>query len=278
MKAILTQTIGPHHRAGDVVKSSNSKIKRLVDKGVATTDHSVIGMFGSVLSWVVASMIMLIATMSMFPDSKLVFGMIGGSTLSPLWVWTLIIFPFLTIIVALMQFYNAKNPYIAYFLATAITLFGGLLIMVGHERATSRYQDKRMSSLASLFLIPLGVLAFIIMLTQTISFGVVDDPMANLVGTKEFAIWTLYVVILMVGVSIAIFFDSDFLHRRRRFIEFLQRKNTAVEYKDKALKALKVFKQTHNQESFNERMVDIFEHTIEQDMKDVLEHTSGKKS
>ncbi len=275
MKAILTQTIGPHHRAGDVVKSSNTKIKRLVDKGVATTDHSVIGMFGSVITWVVASFIMLVATMAIFPDSKLVFGVIGGSSLSSLWIWTLIIFPFLAIIVALTQFYNAKNPYIAYFLATSISLFGGILIMIGHENATSRYQDKRMSGLASLLLIPLGVVTFIIMSTQLFNFGEAGEP--TFVGTKEFVTWTIYVVLVMIGVSIAIFFDSDFLHRRRRFIEFLQRKNTAIEYKDKALKALKVFKQTHNQESFNERMVDIFEHTMEQDMKDVLEHGQGHK-
>ncbi len=276
MKAILTQTIGPHHKAGDVVKSSNKKIQRLIDRGVATADHSLLGMWGSVVTWIVASFIMLMAVTAFFPDSRMVFGIFGGLQLPALWMWTLLVFPFLTIVVALSQFYNAKNPYIAYFLATSISLFGGLMIMVGHENASGRYQDKRMSGLAALFLMPLGAIAFIIMSTSVLAWnGNSANP--SFMDTKHFITWTFYVVILLVGVSIAIFFDSDFLHRRKRFIEFLQRKNTAVEYKARALKALKVFKQTNNQNSFNERMIDIFEHTLEKDMKDVIDHSTHKK-
>ncbi len=269
MKAILTQTIGPHHKAGDVVRSSNTKIKRLIDKGVATEDHSVMGMVGSLVVWVVAAVIMFLTLVSLFPDVSQVFPFVAPG-MSPLWHWTLVLFPFIAVIVALTQYYNAKNPYIAYFLGISISFIGGLLIMVGHEKACNKYQDKRMSGLAALFLVPLGVLSFLIM-SFTLFFW------SGWNGTTHFLIWTVYMVILMIGISIAIFFDSDFLHRRRRFIEFLQRKNTAVEYKDKALKALRVFRETHNQESFNDRIIDIFEHTMEQDMRDVLAATGQIK-
>lgn len=273
MKAILTQTIGPHHRAGDVVKSSNSKIKKLVDKGIATTDHSVLGMWGSVVTWIIAGLLMLTAVISFIPDASVAFPWLGSFNLIALWSWSLMIFPFLAIILSLTQFYNSKNPYIAYFLATAITFIGGIMIMIGHERATSRYQDKRMSGLASLFLIPLGVVAFLIMCIS----GSTSPINGTAASPTQFLIWTIYVVIVMIGCAIGIFFDSDFLHRRKRFIEFLQRKNTAVEYKDRALKALRVFQQTHNQDSFNDRMIDIFEHTMEQDMRDVLSITTQNK-
>ncbi len=267
MKAILTQTIGPHHKAGDVVRSSNTKIKRLIDKGVATEDHSIIGMVGSILVWIIAAMVMFVSVISLFGNAGEIFPF--ATEMSPLWIWTLIVFPFIATIVSLTQYYNAKNPYIAYFLGISISFVGGLLIMVGHERACNKYQDKRMSGLAALFLVPLGVITFLIMTFTSVTWQS-GGPDAGFLTTSHFITWTIYMCLLMIGIAVAIFFDSDFLQRRKRFIEFLQRKNSAVEYKDKALKALRVFRETHNQESFNDRIIDIFEHTLEQDMRDVL--------
>ncbi len=274
MKAILTQTIGPSHKAGDVVKGQNVKIQRLISKGVATPDHSVMGMTGALVTWLISGIIILFSVMSFWPQELM--GNPSHYMLSALWRWTLIIFPFLTITVALLQFYNAKNPYVAYFLATSLTFVGGLMIWAGHEKATSRYQDKRMSGLAALFLMPIGIICFVLMLVSTLGWNS-SDPAADIIDNTHFIIWTVFMVLIMIGIAIGTFFDNDFQARRKRFIDFLRRKNTSIEYKDRAIKALRVFKSTKNQENFNARIIDIFEHTMEQDMRDVLAATGKNK-
>lgn len=277
MKAILTKTIGPHHRAGDVVKSQNSKIKRLIEKGVAIPDHSIIGQLGSILTWFLSTIIILFSVLSFWPSASATIGLPSDHyILSSLWRWTLIIFPFLTIVVALTQYYNSKNPYLASFLGMSMNFIGGFLTWLGHERASDRYQDKRMTGLSALFLVPLSMAAFILMLVSTLGWNS-SNPSKDIIDTTHFIIWTAYMVIIMVGVSISIFFDNDFNHRRKRFIEFLRRKNTSIEYKDRAIKALRVFKETKNHENLNKRIIDIFENTMEQDMRDVMNAVNEDK-
>lgn len=279
MKAILTQTIGPSHKAGDVVQGQNSKIKKLIEKGVATPDHSMIGMVGSIVTWIICGVIIASALFSFFhKDIEIAFGITYKHYVhSSLWRWTLFLFPFLAIVLSLTQFFNSKNPYVAYFLAMSLTFVGGLLIFIGHERAANRYQDKRMSGLAALLLMPMAIISFLIMVITCLAWNATGGGHSDEISTTHFTLWVLFMMLILVGVLFGLFFDNDFINRRRRFIEFLKRKNTSIEYKDRALKALRVFKSTQNQENFNARIIDIFEHTMEQDMKDVLEITGKKK-
>ena len=49
-------------------------------------------------------------------------------------------------------FLNAKKPYVTYFVSFITNIFGGIMVMAGHERMAAKYQPKTMSASAGVTL------------------------------------------------------------------------------------------------------------------------------
>lgn len=272
MKAILNKTVGPNFRAGDVIKGEYTRIKRLVDSGVATADHSKLGMIGCCVTWVMLS-ILLIFTISTFWSHEI--DGFAHQNLSPLWRWTFIIASIYIIMKTLSQFYDARIPYLAYFLAFSFTIIGGILIMIGHEMATRRYQEKKTSSTAAVTLFTTGAIAFSIAFISCWNWNASVHPETgnwfnDVTTPQDFLTWMLWVFVMCVGWSLSRFFDKDFEHRRQRFISFIKRKNATIEYKTKALNYWRAYKATGNAEKFMEKNIDLIEESLDIDRQQLL--------
>lgn len=282
MKAILNKTVGPNFMAGDVIVGDHARIKRLVDSGVATPDHSRLGMIGCVVTWITCSFLVLLAVASWWAHELAFFGYF---TLSSLWRWTFIVLGIWTIVQTIRHFNNGKMPYIAYFMSFATNVIGGLMIMIGHERATSRYQDKKTSSTAAVILFTAGAIAFAIAFLNIWHWNHSDSgiPGANVNAEENFhnlLVWTAFWVVMVIGMSMAKYFDFDFQKRRKRFIAFLRKKNATIEYKTKALQTWRAYKATGNADKFMEKNIELIEESLDIDRQQVTgsEYKAHKKN
>lgn len=276
MRAILNKTVGPNFRAGDVIKGDYSRIKRLVDSGVATADHSIMGMIGCFLTWIIWTGI-LIFTFSTFWGVNI--DQFRYFHLSVFWRWTFIVMGIYIIIKTTLHFYNPKNPYSTYFLSFSTTIIGGIFIMAGHEKSTSRYQSKRTSATAALMLFIIGAIATTIAFISIWNWNAVDNLNGGWFGELSwghFFTWLTYVILMVFGWAVGKYFDRDFKHRRKRFIGFLVRKNVSVEYKTKALTHWRAYKATGNSEKFMEKNIDLLEEALEIDRNQLLGKPKGK--
>lgn len=278
MRAILNKTVGPNFRAGDVIKGDYARIKRLIDTGVATSDHSMMGMFGCFLTWIIWSLI-LIFTISTFWEHQ-----IDGNKvylLSPYWRWTFIVMGIYIIIKTTMHFFNPKNPYSTYFLSFSTTIIGGIFIMAGHEKATSRYQARRTSATAAIILYSTASIATAIAILSFWNWNKIDNANGAMVNAsvtmKHIFTWLLYVTLMVFGWAAGKYFDKDYKHRRKRFIGFLVRKNVSVEYKTKALTHWRAYKATGNADQFMAKNIDLLEESLEVDRNQLLGPDKTKK-
>lgn len=271
MKAILNKTIGPNFRAGDVIKGDYSRIKRLIDSGIVTADHSLLGMFGCFITWITWGFLMLFAISTFWSHE------INGfkhAMLSPLWRWTIIVLGIYSVIKTTSQFFSALSPYTSYFMSFSTTLIGGIFIMAGHERATSRYQEKRTSATAGIILFTTGAIAFSIAFMSIWNWNSVDSAtggayLNDSMSWQHFFTWLLWGFVMLFGWSVAKFFDKDFQHRRKRFISFIARKNITIEYKTKALTHWRAYKATGNADKFMEKNIELLEESLEVDRNQV---------
>lgn len=272
MKAILNKTIGPNFMAGDVIKGDYSRIKKLIDNGVATSDSSIIGMIGCAITWAMCGTIMVLTLITFWSHN------IDGFkhyTLSSLWRFTILALCIYTIFKTNSQFWKGKTPYVAYFLAFITTIVGGILIMIGHERSSSRYQDRRTSSTAAIMIFSSGAIAIAIAILTTWhwnypSWGVDDGvPLSNM-SLRHWLVWGLYMFVACLGYSFAKFFDINFVNRRKRFIGFLRKKNVTIEYKTKALNYWRAYKETGNADKFMEKNIELLEESLEVDRQQTL--------
>ncbi len=264
MKAILNKTVGPNFRAGDVIKGDYSRVRRLIDSGIATADHSMLGMFGCFLTWISWAFLMLFA-MSTFWSHEI--DGFDHAMLSPLWRWTILLLGLYVVIKTISQFFSASSPYISYYMSFSTTIFGGIFIMAGHERATSRYQEKRASATAGILLFTTGAIAFSIAFISIWNWNSSNNGvfLNDRMSWHHFLVWMLWVFVMLFGWAIAKFFDKDFKHRRKRFISFLAKKNVAIEYKTKALSHWRAYKATGNADKFMEKNIELLEESLEVD-------------
>lgn len=280
MRAILNKTMGPNFRAGDVIHGEYSRISRLVKSGIATADHSITGMVGCVVTWVACAALAIFAISTFWGH-----GIFDHRVLSPLWRWTLISFSIWISIAAAQQFFTGQKAYTTYYLSFATNIIGGILIMVGHERATSRYQDRRTSGISAIVLYGVGSILFSMALLSILHWNGLEA--SNHLGVEafdritwgHFFFWLLWMVIFFTGYFIARFFNKDFANRRKRFIGFVQRKNVTIEYKTKALNYWRAYKNTGNAEEFMEKNIDLIEKSLDVDRKQLLpeKDTKNKK-
>ncbi len=270
MKAILNKTIGPNFRAGDVISGDSSRIRRLVHSGVATPDHSVTGMIGCIITWVVWAFILAFAVSTFWAHEVDSF---KHYMLSPLWRWTLIVMGIYIIFQTSRHFLNSKTPYTVYFMSFSTTILGGLFIMAGHERATSRYQEKKASATAAIILYSVGAIAFAVAFMSIWNWNAVDSidgEKMDRMTMKDWYVWMFYIFMMLFGWSAGKYFDRDFQKRRKRFIGFVARKNVTIEYKTKALNYWRAYKATGNADKFMEKNIELIEESLEVDRNDII--------
>lgn len=266
MLAILQKTVGPNFKAGDVIRGDNSRIKRLEDKGIVTADHSTLGMAGSIVSFILSGIIFVVAILSFFPwftwDPTHIL-------LSPLWRWTLLITSSINISLNLAFFINANNPYTAYYMAFATNIFGGILVMAGHEKSVAKYQNKRTSASAAVILFVIGALSFVTAITSNVVWSV--NKFNDHITVAHFITWLIYIILLVVGASFAVFYDFDFNKRRNRYIDFLKRKNMTIKYKTNALHAYRAYQKSGNAHKFLEKNIELLEKSLESDRQQIID-------
>ncbi len=266
MLAILQKTVGPNFKAGDVIRGENSRIKRLSNQGLVTKDHSLIGMVGSILSIVFSILLIIFVVLTSFPHITYKYLHVN---FSPLWSLTFVAMSLLTIALNIKYFITGKMPYITYFLSFNNNIFGGIMIMGGHESTSSKYQPATISTTAAIILYSISAIA----IADLVISNVVWNESGYFSGTSitwtHMFGWILYVLLMIAGIIFAIYFDVDYDKRRKRYINFLKKKNATIEYKTKALNAFRAYKMTGNADKFMEKNISILEETLDVDRKQI---------
>lgn len=277
MKAILNKTIGPNFKAGDVIRGDYSRIKRLVNSGVATPDHSLAGMAGCMITWVIWAFLLAFAISTFWAHE------IDGFKhyrLSSIWRWTIIILGIYIIIKTSTYFSNPYRPYSTYFLVFSTTIIGGVLIMAGHERSTRRYQERKSSATAAIILYSIGAIALAVAVMSIWNWNSVesiDGDAMDRMTRRDWFVWMFYAFLMLFGWSAAKIFDKDFIRRRKRFIGFVARKNVTIEYKTKALNYWRAYKATGNADKFMEKNIELIEESLAVDRNDISGDLKKKK-
>lgn len=287
MKAILRKTIGPNFRAGDIITGQNSRIKRLNDKGIVTLDHSLIAMIGNIISIIFSFLVLIFSVLTIFPFIQNLTMDQFNVPLSMGWIWriTLIIISAITISINISYFLNARIPYLTYFLSFSSNIFGGIAIMAGHEKTVSKYQPPATSLGAAISLFVLGSLSFAIAVYANILYMIMIingdiDPNEFFSSAEEFKIallWIAYILVISSGMIIGVYFDIDYKNRRKRYIGFLKNKNATIEYKTKAVQAMRAYKNTGNSDKFLERNIELIEESLEIDRNQIERPEKNKK-
>lgn len=275
MRAILNKTVGPNFQAGDIIHGENHRIKKLVSSGVATADHSITGMFGCGIVWITTTLLILFSIYTFWAHK---INGIDHRTLSALWRWTFIVLGIWVILKSTSQFFTGQSSYSAYYSGFIFSLLGGILIMAGHERATSRYQDRRTSSYAAIMLFGIGSICISMAIVSIVKWNIHEAGQVNdRITWGHFTYWLIWIIIYFVGYIIAKRFDNDFAHRRKRFIGFVKRKNVTIEYKTKALNYWRAYKETGNAEQFMEKNISLIEESLDVDRAQLIQGKKNKK-
>lgn len=272
MLAILNKTIGPNFKAGDVIRGENSRIKKLRNQDLVTMDHSLIGMSGSIITFILCGLFAFLVVVSMFPHEV----NLGDHTIFS-WPWkiSLLLLLFFTVWKAITQFNNGLNPYSSYFLSFITNIFGGVFIMAGHETSSSRYQDKTVSSTAAVSLYTIGALCIAVFLVSTIMWN--TGKFGDNITTAHIILWILWWILVIIGYIVGLYFDRDYKQRRQRFIAFLKKKNATIEYKTKAAAAMRAYKNTGNADMFVDRNLELITESLNIDRQQVEDQKNQKK-
>ena len=256
MRAILKKTVSPNFRAGDILKGENDKIKNLVRKNIAVLDSSLLAYWGLWISVISNLFLMSFLVFISLPISHnyipLKIPFIWGAMLSFL--------ASISIMMNISYFYNIKAPYVTCFLMSLINPIAGIMFLVGNERVSASYNPKTMSISAVMFTTTMVILTFASALLSIIDFNIILFP--NIPGFATmimFPIWTAFLVIGFMGSGA---YDIDFMRRRKRFITFLAKQNTKIEYRTKALNAYRAYLNTGNAEKLVKDNVDILSETL----------------
>ena len=273
MLAILKKTVGPNFRAGDIIKGDNSRIKRLNKKGLVTLDHSFIAMMGNIFSIVFASLFVIFILLTHF---NWMYRYIPVH-FSFVWEMTFFSLGVLTIFINIAYFLNAKIPYVAYFLSFTMNIFGGIAIMAGHEKTSSRYQPSSISAPAAVILFTIASLLLSVAVIVNVNYNSDHGIFVAKSWLRNFVSWLFFVLLFISGIIIAAAYDINYSLRRKRYIAFLKRKNATIEYKTKALNAYRAYQKSGNADKFMEKNIELLEKTLNIDREQIVGKKDGKK-
>ncbi len=271
MKAILRKTVSSDFQAGDVIRGENSRITRLRDNGLVIMDHSILGMIGSIITFVLSTALLIFLVLTFFPeiDRYLKF------TIPLYWSITLFILLFIIIFLNIAFFLNGNIPYVTYFLNFGTNIIGGIFVMSGHEKASSKYQPNTISSSAAVVLYTLGALSLILLVVGIVNYN--TEIFYENIWWKNITIWIFYILLVTTGSFIGVLYDLNYQNRRRRFINFLRKKNAIVKYKEKALNTYKAYQKTGNADEFMKKNILFLEETLGIDQKQLEDEIKESK-
>ncbi len=270
MIAILKKTVGPNFRAGDVITGSHSRISKLHERGLVTLDHSMLSMIGNLFSIIFSSLFFWFVVLVHFKWMQRYIPV----DFTFVWSLTFLFISSITILINTAYFLNAKIPYVTYFLSFTTNIFGGILIMAGHEKTSSRYQPSTISASAAIVLFTLSSIL--------ISIAVLVNVEWNLPAyfhpsyLRNFISWLFFILLFISGIIISMFYDANYIQRRKRYISFLKRKNATIEYKTKALNAYKAYQKSGNSDEFMKKNIELLEETLKIDRKQIVDKKEEK--
>ena len=259
MIAILKKTVGPNFRAGDIIKGERSRIKRLNEQGIVVLDHSLTAMIGNIITFITSVILIMLVLFSFYPEMQRYIPV----DFSMLWALTFLGLAIVSISINIAYFTRASIPYLTYFLSFTMNIIGGVLIMIGHESTSRKYQPATISASATIILFSTSSIAIAIAVLANINYNI-DDWGMDTIGTA-YITWLAFIFVLSTGIIISIGFDINYNMRRKRYISFLKRKNATIEYKTKALNSYRAYLNTGNAEEFMKKNIDLLEATLEID-------------
>ena len=265
MIAILKKTVGPNFRAGDVITGEHSRIKRLNQRGLVTLDHSLLAMFGNIFSIILSTLFMFFIMITHFKWMQRYIPV----NFTIVWQMTFLFLSSITIMINIAYFLNAKIPYLAYFLSFTTNIFGGIAIMIGHEKNSSRYQPSTISASAAVILFTIGALLLSLAIFTNVNWNL--EIFVYKRWMMNFISWLFFNLLLISGIVISIFYDVNYSSRRKRYISFLKRKNATIEYKTKALNAYRAYQKSGNADKFMEKNIELLEETLNIDRQQIVE-------
>lgn len=265
MYAILKKTVGPNFRAGDIVKGDNARITRLVDQKLAIRDNSL----GTKIATLFSTMISIsIFSFMIFMLTGTISKMIGfdffntptgllGFEMPLTWGILLTATNMFSIFWNLRYFFNKKVPYATITSAMASNLIGGIFMHIMHEKNAKVFMGRAITTGAAISQYILGLLTF-----GTAVWGIVNfntDLYTVNAFMDEWLMFISHVVLYFVALSAARVFDIFYRDTRLRYITFLKKQNSKIEYKTKALNLMKAYDRTGNADIFLEKNIDLLE-------------------
>ncbi len=242
MRAILKKTVSPNFKAGDVLSGDNARIKNLVSKNIAVLDSSLLSYWAIWISIVTNILVIGFLVFLSIPISSqfLHFSM-------PLiWRIVLLIMAINSILLNIAYYRNVKAPYVTFVIMFLLNPIAGIMFLVGHERVAASYNPKTMAISADMFVSTMVILAFSVSLLALLDSILILYP--DIPGFTNTWMFTLWIMFIVIGVLGAVAFDVDYMKRRKRFIMFIAKQNTKVEYRTKALNNYRSYLNTGNSE------------------------------
>ena len=256
MRAILKKTVSSNFRAGDILNGESTQIQNLVRKNIAVLDSSLLSywcLWISIISNIIVISFLVFMSIPIAPHFV-------NLEIPVIWRVVIIIFAIKSIMMNAAYFYNVKAPYITFFLMSLINPIAGILFLIGHEKVAASYNPKTMTIPSNMFTIIMSILSFSSFFLSIIDYNIILFPNTPKFATLiMFPIWVCFIVIGIMG-SIA--FDIDYMLRRKRFITFITKQNTKIEYRTKALNAYRAYLNTGNAEKLLKDNVDIMSETL----------------
>ena len=256
MRAILKKTVSPNFKAGDVLIGENYRIKKLVQKNVAVKDSSLLSMWGAYIGAVTGALLLGFLIFLMIPISaQWIYFQIPLA-----WNVTLLIVGALNITINLAYAFNIKAPYFTTFMTMLINPIAAMMILIGHEQTVRSYNAKSMSIFAGTTMAILGTSTIVVAVLALLDLNFILFP--DVPGFANQFMYPVYMSLIVGGAVAGIAFDINFTNTRKRFISFLVKENASIEYKVKAINAMKAYKNTGNADKFIEENLDILENTL----------------
>ncbi len=263
MRAILKKTISPNFRAGDVLSGDNARIKNLASKNIAVLDSSLLSYTAIWFSIVTNILWIGFLVFLSIPISSHYLNF----SLPLIWRVVLLIIAINSILLNVAYFRNVKAPYVSFVLMFLLNPIAGIMFLVGHEKMAASYNPKTMTIAADMFVSILVILASTTALLALLDSIYILYP--DIPGFSNTWMFTLWIAFIIVGVLGSIAFDIDYMKRRKRFIMFITKQNTRIEYRTKALNNYRSYLNTGNSEKLLKNNAEIMSDALHENRLEI---------
>lgn len=235
MKFILTKTVGPNFRTGDLVVSSRARVKELVYSNIAIPEQTLLGLIGCIITCISCLVLFAFGFASFWElqlDVPLEF-------LSPLWRWTFMLMSLITFFKVISWYRFNKRTHSAIVFAFVFSFFGGIFILMSHLKTSEKFFHRDEFAQILITLVVIGSICIIMSLLSMAHWLSVDNSGQAHTNTEVnfwgFLFWTLYFFVFIVATKVAKHFDKKLKDRKEKYIKACKEKN---EYVNTSIKKL----------------------------------------